>query len=151
MGGLFGEYFDRESYAKGSVVVCRVDPTVDFSWGRGSPHEKVPKDGFSCHWSGWLRIPADGSYTLLLHGYHAATLMIGGEMVMSARKGWETKAMELKAGFHPIDIRQRTGSDPAHVKLWWKVRGQAGPVPRQHLYFDMGKAKSALQNGLLVR
>lgn len=60
--GLQGEYFNNPTF-EGSPITTRIDPRVDFDLDRIEP---VPglKSAYSIRWTGYLRPPAAGTYTL---------------------------------------------------------------------------------------
>ncbi|HWK88462.1 MAG TPA: PA14 domain-containing protein, partial [Longimicrobium sp.] len=49
--GLRAEFFAGPAVA-GTPLLERIDPTVDFDWGVGSPDPRVPVDNFSARWTG---------------------------------------------------------------------------------------------------
>lgn len=59
--GLRGEYWDL--YV--DRMAERVDATLDFDWGDGSPADGVAPDRFSIRWTGWIDPPETGMYTLI--------------------------------------------------------------------------------------
>lgn len=60
-GAITGNYYSNYDYSR--VALRRPDPTIDFSWGAGSPHPAVSADYFYAQWRGRLQIPQDGYYT----------------------------------------------------------------------------------------
>jgi hypothetical protein len=60
--GLQGEYFNNMTLS-GVPVLTRIDSTVNFNWGSGSPGAGVNANQFSVRWSGQVRIPSNGAYT----------------------------------------------------------------------------------------
>src|SRR5688572_15539530 len=48
--GLRGEYFDNRDFT--APKLTRVDPTINFNWGTGSPDPTVGADTFSVRWTG---------------------------------------------------------------------------------------------------
>ena len=59
--GLLGEYFDNTELS-GSPVFSRIDPVIDFDYGRGSPDTLIPVDYYSVRWTGKLIAPVSGPY-----------------------------------------------------------------------------------------
>ena len=45
VNGLTGQYFDNQNFT--GATVTRVDPTVNFEWGAGSPSSAIAPDSFS--------------------------------------------------------------------------------------------------------
>src|SRR5687768_8106765 len=48
--GLRGEYFDNRDFT--ALKLTRVDPSINFAWGTGSPAPAVGADTFSVRWTG---------------------------------------------------------------------------------------------------
>lgn len=48
-GGYVGVYYDNQTLS-GVPTQMRIDPTVNFSWGYGSPDPTIPADHFSARW-----------------------------------------------------------------------------------------------------
>ena len=69
--GLQAQYYNDHSEGAyplanpfaGTPVLTRTDPTVDFSWGEGSPGSPVDANNFSVKWTGQLKAPVSGTYT----------------------------------------------------------------------------------------
>lgn len=59
--GLRGEYFDNADLSNPQLT--RVDPTVDFDWGAGSPTPAIGDDTFSVRWTGQVQPQASETYT----------------------------------------------------------------------------------------
>jgi len=59
--GLLGEYFDNTELS-GEPLLSRIDPVIDFNYGRGSPDTLLPVDYFSVRWTGKFIAPVSGPY-----------------------------------------------------------------------------------------
>src|SRR5207253_1438106 len=70
--GLAAEVFEGQKFEK--PFQARTDPSIDFEWPAAGHREGVPKDDFSVRWTGYLRAPATGRYTLTLHVNEAASV-----------------------------------------------------------------------------
>ena len=81
--GLFAEYFKRDNLKK--VLLTRVDPTLDFSWGDHPPAEGLPRDNFSVRWTGSFVPKQSGDYTF---------------------RAWADDRLSLKIGTHEITLKQ---------------------------------------------
>lgn len=57
--GFKAEYYDNKTF-DGKPTVVRTDAAVDFNWGRKSPAEGIPEDGFSVRWEGTYTAPESG-------------------------------------------------------------------------------------------
>ena len=62
-GGLRGSYFSSKKMAKKHALgLERVDPSIDFDFGKGAPVEGVNRSEFSIAWDGSIIAPHTGSY-----------------------------------------------------------------------------------------
>jgi hypothetical protein len=61
MNGLRAEYW--ATYV--DLAAERVDATVDFDWGTGSPVDGVAPDRFSVRWTGYIDPPASGEIKII--------------------------------------------------------------------------------------
>jgi glucose/arabinose dehydrogenase len=61
-GGLSGQYFDNQDFT--TPRITRVDPTLNFDWGSGSPDPSVGSDTFSVRWTGTITPRFSQAYTL---------------------------------------------------------------------------------------
>lgn len=59
--GLRGDYYDNVDFT--GTRVRRVDPTVNFDWGGGSPDPLIGADSFSVRWSGSVQPRFSENYT----------------------------------------------------------------------------------------
>src|SRR5262245_27018676 len=60
-GGLTGAYYDNQDFTGTKFV--RVDPTINFNWGAGSPMAGIAPDSFSVRWSGQVIAQKTEPYT----------------------------------------------------------------------------------------
>jgi formylglycine-generating enzyme required for sulfatase activity len=70
-----GNNFQRE-------IVQRIDPAIDFVWVNDPPETEVPADGFSIRWTGWLKAPLPGDYTLTLASDDGVRLWIDDQLLI---------------------------------------------------------------------
>lgn len=59
--GLLGEYYSNMDHT--GLVFRRVDPTVDFDWGSGSPDPSMATNYFSIRWTGYVQPQYTQTYT----------------------------------------------------------------------------------------
>jgi PA14 domain len=74
--GLTGFYYGDTTLT--SLVLTRIDPTVNFSWGAGSPAPAVPVDNFSARWTGFVKATVTGSYTFYIASNDGNRLWVNG-------------------------------------------------------------------------
>ncbi len=76
--GLFAEYFDNETFY-GKPTITRVDPNIDFYWLGRSPVNHQLAGKFSVRWSGTIKVPESGIYTLGFRGKSTYRLYLNGD------------------------------------------------------------------------
>jgi PA14 domain len=124
-----------------NLPVSRVDPAVDFAWGRDADPDLVG-DRFTAQWTGFLLVPTHDTYEFGLSTTAHARLRIGTRTVASTLgkpvDGTLRAAagrLELQPGAHLIVLEtveplDRTGE----LHLSWAVRGgERHIVPRTAL------------------
>ncbi len=128
--GLRGEYFSKKNFAE--IKQKRVDHTIDFQWGMSAPLPKFKKDGFSIRWTGYLRVPKEGSYEFYTHSDDGVALWIGEKNIISNWTSHGTTvdsfALPLKAGYHPIRLEYFDEKRRAVIRLLWKKEGDPRPT-----------------------
>jgi glucose/arabinose dehydrogenase len=129
--GLVGTYYDNPDFTGGAVA--RVDGTVAFDWGAGSPAPGISADTFSVRWRGQVRAQVSGAHTFYVRSDDAARLWVGGRLVVN---DWtdhppqETSGTVVLAAGRRYDIRldYRQNVGAALVQLSWSASGLAQQV-----------------------
>ena len=80
--GLTGTYFANQTLTA-PAALTRLDPTVSFNWGYGSPAASIPVDHFSARWTGYVQAPASGSYTFSTVSDDGVRLWVNGTEVIN--------------------------------------------------------------------
>ena len=120
--GLQATYFDTMNLTGNTVT--RIDPTVNFNWGNGSPDPKIPVDGFSARWTGQLLAAKSEPYTISATADDGVRVWIGGALVVD---GWvdeapteHTGTISLVAGqLYDIRIEYYEDGGGAEIMLAW--------------------------------
>ena len=135
--GLSGSYFDNANFTGASVT--RIDPSIDFSWGSGSPAAGVGADTFSVRWTGQIEAPHSGTYTFYTQSDEGIRLWIDNVQVVN---NWNSRGSEdsgtivLTAGQRyaiRIDYYERRANATARL-LWSHASIAKSIVPAVHLY-----------------
>jgi parallel beta-helix repeat protein len=128
--GLNVEYLDTIDFTGAGLK--RLEPTVNFNWGNGSPASSIGPDTFSARYSGDLIAPSTGTYTFYATSDDGERLFIDGQAVLSDFENhWArttSGTINLLAGKRvPIRLEYFENSETASLKLEWSGPG----IPRQ--------------------
>jgi beta-glucosidase len=125
--GLRGEYFDNPEL-RGTPVVTRVDPVVDFGWTLSGPARGLAFDWYSVRWTGRVTIPGGtgGAHRIGVAGNDGFRLFLDGELVID---DWRKRSYDVRFADVTLepgrsyDLRleyfETTG--PGHVQLIWNA------------------------------
>jgi len=81
--GLIGEYYERDTTNPWqNLLLKRLDPTVNFNWGEGSPDPAVPTDNFMVRWTGQVEAPATATYTFHTQTDDGISLWVNDEQLI---------------------------------------------------------------------
>ncbi|HCO94019.1 MAG TPA: hypothetical protein DIU00_08720 [Phycisphaerales bacterium] len=81
--GVLGEYFHGSAGDPWQTLVLeRIDPTIDFNWGDNSPDPSVNANGFTVRWTGMLTVPSSSTYTFYTQTDDGIRLWIGGQQII---------------------------------------------------------------------
>jgi hypothetical protein len=78
--GLLAEYFNTIDLT--GPELTRIDPTVDFDWGTGSPDPSIGIDNFSARWTGQIQPQFSELYTFYTVSDDGVRLWIDGQLVI---------------------------------------------------------------------
>jgi hypothetical protein len=133
--GLQGEYFQKAG-GNGTVLLKRLDATIDFDSGLEWPAELAGQRPRSVRWSGWIKPPLSGAYRLHAPAATRAKLFVAnlafdGPAAADAR-------IELAAGrFYPVrievDLPEQSSADRLRLE-WTAPHGARYVVPRPLLF-----------------
>jgi hypothetical protein len=158
--GLRATYYDNLDLT-GSTA-DRIDGTVDFDWGTGSPVTGIGADTFSVRWVGTVHPPTSGTYTFYTESDDGVRLWVDGKLLVD---NWTDHSRTENAGTitltagvdHPIRMEFYENTGEAVARLLWS--GPSVPkalVPRSALFsgfagrINFQPAASAVPAGYLV-
>ena len=137
--GLIGEYFDVGSAIEDFPSVDGKQPAVrrldkELNWD--ATGEKFAgtelEDHFYVRWTGLLRVPKDGTYTLFTESDDGSRLWIDGKKVVEngGLHGMEEKSgtVELKAGDHDLKVELFENEGEVGLKVSWQADGLAKQI-----------------------
>jgi WD40 repeat protein/tRNA A-37 threonylcarbamoyl transferase component Bud32 len=126
-------------------VKTRYDDQINRDWGKGSPDPRVPPDGFSVRWTGWLKAPKPGRYTLGLAADDGARLWLDGKLLIAIGLEWQPfrAEVELTGRPHELRVEYYELADRASVRLVWAQAGGFAerPMPPAALFHDRAAAE----------
>ena len=121
--------------------VTRLDPTINFNWGDGSPDPEVSVDNFSARWVGFIVPRFSETYTFAIGKDDGARLWIGDKQLINSWDGCgePSGAMDLEANkFYPIKVEFVEYGGGACISFsWWSARQPREVVPTERLYPDI--------------
>jgi len=134
--GLRGEYWAVHV----DLAIERIDATLDFEWGDGSPGEGVPADRFSVRWTGTIDPPESGMYTLISETDDGVRVWLDDVLVIDDWNGQFVERNEaavmltagaparLRVEYFELDM-------PASARLKWSSATISEEViPSEHLW-----------------
>ena len=126
--GLRGEYFNSSEF-EGDPAFTRIDGSVDFDWGGGSPRDDFDDDNFGVRWTGFI-VPAEsGRYALGAYGSSGFRLFFRDEAMLRYENPHEPRAdfdyVDLEAGKrYPVTLEFYEKQNDAFISLLWSKRGR---------------------------
>ena len=133
--GLTGQYYSGINLS-GSVIAQRLDQLVNFTFnGTTAPAPSVPPTQFSARWTGFIIIPADGSYTFYTTGDEGERLWIEDVSGTPAINDWtpplltteqSTPTYAFRAGQRvPVKLEYFNNTSGGNLSLSWEGPGIA--------------------------
>ncbi|MCA9053756.1 MAG: DUF1592 domain-containing protein [Planctomycetaceae bacterium] len=136
--GLKAQYFNSSGFAGDKKVIERLDATVDFDFGEGSPDgEKIGKDEFAIKWEGSLIASETGVYEFIIRTDNGAKLWLNDERDplidawVRSGDGMEYRGSTRLLGgrVYPLRLEFFKYKDPrAGIRLSWRPPHQAEQV-----------------------
>jgi hypothetical protein len=141
--GLTGDYY---SYSNGTTnftglpTLTRIDPTVDFNFGTGSPDPSIPVDLFQIRWHGQVQPFYSDTYTFYTTSDDGARLWVNGQLLVNL---WQNQAATTGSGTIILQAGQKydilmeyyENTSVASAQLGWSSIHQArGVIPMTQLY-----------------
>lgn len=121
--GLRGEYFDNNAL-RGTPVLVRADPQVDFGWTLNSPARGIPFDWYSVRWTGRITAPRSGVRRIGVEGNDGYRLFVDGALVIDnwRKQSYRTTLADVKwtpGSAHEIRLEYFESTGNARLKLVW--------------------------------
>ncbi len=137
--GLTGSYYQGVE-PTGTVDHQRVDADINFSdWATSPPYPDLPNN-FSVRWTGRIRAPQAGTYTISTLSDDGVRVVINNEVVIDNwtyhAQVWNSGQITFNAGqFYSITVSYFQGGGLAVMELYWQSPGgQQVIIPQSALY-----------------
>ncbi|MDF2455193.1 MAG: type sorting protein, partial [Cytophagaceae bacterium] len=132
--GLTANYFNGINFE--TPVYSRIDPSINFNWGNGSPNAVVNADRFSVRWSGQIQPQYSETYTFHLNSDNGRRLWINGQLIVDKWiDDWQTEYtgnITLIAGQkYDIKLEHFENNGGAACKMEWSSPSQPKQVVPQ--------------------
>lgn len=148
--GLNASYYIGKNFEQ--LSFSRVDPTVDFTW-TGSPDPRLPADGFSVRWTGYVVPRYTEAYDFVTMTDDGVRLWVNGQLLVNNwtdhGETWDTGVITLQAGV-PVAITMEfyENAGSAMARLVWESNSQAREVvPQSQLRLNQTAAASVVPTG----
>jgi beta-glucosidase len=147
--GLKAEYFNNQEL-RGPAATIRTDARINFDWGRYNPTPELIGNNFSVRWTGKLKPPESGNYTLGFTADDGARLYIDRKLLIDAwaRNPKKTVTTEITLeGGRSYDLRMEYFQNNREniAKLVWSY-----PRMREQMMEEAVKAARESEVSVLV-
>jgi hypothetical protein len=135
-GGLRGDYYDNIDFT--NLKITRMDSTVNFDWGYGSPDSSISADTFSVRWQGYVKADYSETYTFYVTTDDGSRVWIDNQSVIDS---WIDQAatehsgtISLTQGWHTIKYEFYENGGDAVAKLSYSSPSTSKRIiPSDHL------------------
>jgi len=134
-GGLTGQYFDNIDFT--NLKLTRVDPTVAFDWGWGSPSPLIAGDTFSVRWTGSITPEFSEPYTIYMSSDDGVRVKLNGVTVINnftdhapIQNTYTTGVLSAGTAY-PIQIDYYENGGGTLAKLSWSSASQPKQIVPQ--------------------
>jgi beta-glucosidase len=121
--GLKASYYKELGYS-GEPILSRVDPQLDFHWTLYSPNPALPNDHYAVRWTGKLKAPTAGKFSIGLDGNDGYRLYINNKLVIDQwqKQSHHTKLVDInfeKDKLYDLRIEFYETAGNADIHLVW--------------------------------
>ena len=129
--GLTGDYYVGKNFEQFSF--SRTESTLDFTWHSGSPDPRIPADGFSVRWHGYIIPRYTQTYDIISVTDDGVRLWVNGQLVVNNwndhGESWDNGTITLQAGVAvPVVMEYFENGGDATARLLWECPGQLREV-----------------------
>jgi hypothetical protein len=120
--GLNAQYFDDAKLQH--AAASRTESHVSFDWQKASPASKVPVDGFTARWTGYVQAAKSETYKFSVLSDDGVRLWVDNQLIVNkwrvqSAKSW-SGTIALEAGkYYAIKLEYFENTGYASCKLKW--------------------------------
>jgi PA14 domain/Secretion system C-terminal sorting domain len=128
--GLKAEYFSNTTGPNfpSSALFIKIDNTINFNWGSGSPDASISNDNFKARWTGKLRSLTDDTYTFYSTASDGVRLWINNTLLINS---WSDNTIRTytatinlqKNTDYDIKLEYYSNTNSASCILQWSATG----------------------------
>lgn len=100
--GIRAEYFNNKEL-RGVPIMRRIDSSIAFRWGGGSPAEGFGEDHFSVRWTARLKTPVAGLYEITAASDDGIRVIVDGKVILDH---WSDHAVEARTAKIPLEAEK---------------------------------------------
>lgn len=140
--GLTGRYYANtgpKNPFEGNPL-GRVDPTIDFVWGTGSPDPSIPPANYTVRWVGMVQPLFTETYTFSVTADDGVRLWVNGQLMInhwvpSSPTTWSGSIPLQALQLYEIELEHFQGQDSGVTQLAWSSPSTpSGIIPQSQLY-----------------
>lgn len=122
--GLRGTYYDNPDFT--ALRRARLDATVNFAWGAGSPSSTMQADSFSARWTGQVQPRLTQNYKFHVRSDDGARLWVNGVLLidkwLDQSAEWRSASIALTAGRkYDLVLEYCENDGDATCRLFWSA------------------------------
>ena len=153
--GLLGDYYSAQikTFIDPSTLE-RLDSTVNFDWGTGSPDPLISADTFTVRWTGLVEPLYSQTYTFYTASDDGARLWVNGQLLVDkwvdqGNIEWSGTIALTAHQKYPILMEYYENAGAAAAKLSWSSTNQFKEIiPMTQLYPSAGTFQPVLTTGV---
>lgn len=136
--GLNGEYYDAINFTQRKLT--RIDATVNFDWGTGSPDPSIAADTYSVRWTGQVQPQFSETYTFYARTDDGVRLWVNGSLIIDkwidqAPTEWSGTIALTGGTKYNLQMEYYENGGGAVAQLSWSSPSQAKQIiPQSRLF-----------------
>ncbi len=152
--GLNAQYYNNINFT--GTEIARIDPTVNFNWGNGSPDPAIAPNTWSARWTGFIMPAYSETYTFSTNSDDGVRLWVNGQNIVD---NWTDHPPTVNTGtiallanqLYPIRMEYYQNGGGTVAQLSWSSPSQASQiVPQSRLLASGTGIAASYFNGMTL-